>query len=115
MPQVRRSGKSDWEDISWNQALNKIARKVKETRNRGFAHLDDQWRVVNRCENIVFVGGVTETNEFCWTVVQTMVALRATRRENVARTWHGPSVSSLGGTFGRGARRRDCIFTRKGI
>ncbi len=26
-PQVRRPGKSDWEDISWNQALDEIARK----------------------------------------------------------------------------------------
>jgi formate dehydrogenase major subunit len=35
-PQVRRPGKSDWEDISWNQALDEVARKVKDTRDRGF-------------------------------------------------------------------------------
>lgn len=29
-PKVRRPGKSDWEDIAWNQALDEIARKVKE-------------------------------------------------------------------------------------
>ncbi len=85
-PQVRRPGKSDWEDISWNQALDEIARKVKDTRDRGFVHLDDQGRVVNRCDNIAFGGGATDTNEFCWTVVKTMAALGVVRHENVART-----------------------------
>lgn len=85
-PQVRRPGKSDWEDISWNQALDEIARKVKDTRDRGFVDLDDQGRVVNRCENIAFAGGATDTNEFCWTVVKTMAALGVVRHENVART-----------------------------
>ena len=64
-PQVRRPGKSDWEDISWNQALDEITRKVKTTRDSGFMHLDEQGRVVNRCENIAFLGGATDTNEFC--------------------------------------------------
>ena len=85
-PQVRRPGKSDWEDISWNQALDEIARKVKDTRDRGFVDLDDQGRLVNRCENIAFAGGATDTNEFCWTVVKTMAALGVVRHENVART-----------------------------
>jgi formate dehydrogenase major subunit len=85
-PQVRRPGKSDWEDISWDQALNEIARRVKDTRDKGFMHVDSQGRTVNRCENIAFGGGATDTNEFCWTVVKTMAALGVVRHENVART-----------------------------
>src|SRR6266403_1919871 len=65
-------------------ALDEIARKVKDTRDRGFVHLDDQGRVVNRCENIAFAGGATDTNELCWTVVKTMAALGVVRHENVA-------------------------------
>ena len=41
---------------------------------------------MNRCENIAFGGGATDTNEFCWTVVKTMAALGVVRHENVART-----------------------------
>lgn len=84
-PQVRRPGKSDWEDISWDQALHEIARRVKDTRDSGFMHLDEQGRVVNRCGNIAFAGGATDTNEFCWTIVKTMTALGVIRHENVAR------------------------------
>lgn len=85
-PQVRRPGKSDWEDISWDKALNEIALKVKATRDSGFVRMDEHGRVVNRCENIAFLGGATDTNEFCWTVVKTMAALGVVRHENVART-----------------------------
>src|SRR5260370_4792450 len=73
-PQVRRPGKSDWEDISCNQPLDEIARKVKDTRDRGFVDLDHQWRLGNRCGDITFAGGATDTNEFCWTVVRTTAA-----------------------------------------
>jgi formate dehydrogenase major subunit len=85
-PQVRRPGTSDWEDISWDQALNEISRKVKTARDSKFVHVDDQGRVVNRCESIAFLGGATDTNEFGWTVVKTMAALGVVRHENVART-----------------------------
>jgi formate dehydrogenase major subunit len=85
-PQVRRPGSSKWDDISWDKVLDEIARKVKDTRDKGFVHADEQGRTVNRCENIMFAGGATDTNEFCWTVVKTMAALGVVRHENVART-----------------------------
>src|SRR5258705_12689854 len=84
-PQVRRAGKSDWEDISWNQALDEIARKVKDTRDRGFVVLDDQGRVVDRCENIGGDGGAAGTNVVGWTVGKTMAGLRAGGDENAGR------------------------------
>jgi formate dehydrogenase major subunit len=85
-PQVRRPGRSEWEDISWDKALDEIARRVKDTRDKGFLRVDDQGRTVNRCENIAFGGGATDTNEFCWTVVKTMAAMGVVRHDNVART-----------------------------
>jgi len=33
MPQVRRPGGKDWEDISWEQAYAEIAQRVKKTRD----------------------------------------------------------------------------------
>ena len=35
-PQVRRPGGTDWEDISWDNALNEIAQRVKKTRDETF-------------------------------------------------------------------------------
>src|SRR5262245_4946726 len=62
-PQVRRPGSDRWEEISWDDAINEIARKVKETRDATFVEKDNQGRTVNRCEGIAFTGGCTETNE----------------------------------------------------
>src|ERR1700690_4592762 len=35
-PQVRRPGGTEWEDISWDQAIAEIAQKVKQTRDETF-------------------------------------------------------------------------------
>jgi formate dehydrogenase major subunit len=35
-PQVRRPGGTDWEDISWDDALDEIAARVKKTRDETF-------------------------------------------------------------------------------
>src|SRR5262245_61973562 len=63
-PQVRRPGSDRWDDISWDQALDEITRRVKKTRDDTFVERDDHGRVVNRCEGIAFTGGCTDTNEF---------------------------------------------------
>src|SRR5438105_14571576 len=49
-PQVRRPGATDWEDISWEDAYNEIAQKVKKTRDDAFIEKDAQGHTVNRCE-----------------------------------------------------------------
>jgi formate dehydrogenase major subunit len=41
-PQVRRPGGTNWEDISWDDALNEIAAKVKKTRDETFIETDAQ-------------------------------------------------------------------------
>src|SRR5438477_102930 len=62
-PQVRRPGSDRFEDISWNTAVDEIARWVKKTRDATFTATDAQGRVVNRCEGIAWTGGCTDTNE----------------------------------------------------
>src|SRR5438034_8313074 len=49
-PQVRRPGATDWEDISWGDALNEIAEKVKKTRDDTFSEQDAAGHTVNRLE-----------------------------------------------------------------
>jgi formate dehydrogenase major subunit len=84
-PQVRRPGSDHWEDIGWDQALDEISRKVKQTRDATFVPRDAQGRIVNRCEGIAFTGGCTDTNEFNYLVVKTMRSLGVCYLENQAR------------------------------
>ena len=84
-PQVRRPGKTEWEDISWPDAINEIARKVKDTRDATLVEKDADGNTVNRCTGIAFTGGCTDTNEFNWLVVKSMRGLGLVYLENQAR------------------------------
>lgn len=84
-PQVRRPGSTEWEDISWDAAIDEIARRVKKTRDESFVERDVQGRTVNRCEGIAFTGGCTDTNEFNFLAVKTMRSLGVCYLENQAR------------------------------
>jgi len=84
-PEVRRPGSDRWEDISWDQAIDEIAERVKKTRDATFIEKDQNGRTVNRCEGIAFTGGCTDTNEFNYLVVKTMRSLGVVYLENQAR------------------------------
>jgi formate dehydrogenase major subunit len=84
-PQVRRPGGTDWEDISWDQALDEVAAWTKKTRDETFVEKDANGKTVNRCEGIAFTGGCTDTNEFNYLVVKSMRSLGVCYLENQAR------------------------------
>src|SRR5579859_2881144 len=84
-PQVRRPGGTDWEDISWDTALNEIASRVKKLRDDTFIEKDAAGHTVNRLESIAWTGGCTDTNEFNYLVVKTMRSLGVVHLENQAR------------------------------
>ena len=84
-PQVRRPGSDRWEDISWDDAVNEIARRVKQTRDETFIGQDAEGYTVNRCEGIGWSGGCTDTNEFNYLAVKTMRSLGVCYFETQAR------------------------------
>jgi len=84
-PQVRRPGGTNWEDISWDKALDEIAAWTKKSRDETFVEKDANGRTVNRCEGIAFTGGCTDTNEFNYLVVKSMRSLGVCYLENQAR------------------------------
>ena len=84
-PQVRRPGATDWEDISWNDALNEIARWTKKTRDDTFVEKDAKGNTVNRCEGMAFIGGCTDTNELNYLAVKSMRSMGVCYLENQAR------------------------------
>ena len=84
-PQVRRPGGTQWEDISWDQAITEIAQWTKKTRDATFVEQDAQGRTVNRLETVAFTGGCTDTNEFNYLAVKAMRSLGVVGLENQAR------------------------------
>lgn len=64
VPRVRRPGSDRWEEISWDDATSRIARLIKDTRDRSFVARNAQGRVVNRNPGMAMIGGCTDTNEF---------------------------------------------------
>ena len=84
-PQVRRPGSDHWDDISWNDAINEIARLVKKTRDESFIEKDAQGRTANRVETIGWIGGCTDTNEFNYLAGKFMRSMGACYYETQAR------------------------------
>jgi len=55
-----------WEEKNWDWALERIARLVKDTRDRGFVSRNAKGELVNRCETIAHLGSSNVDNEECW-------------------------------------------------
>jgi formate dehydrogenase major subunit len=85
VPQVRRPGSDHWEEISWNEAITKIARHIKNTRDRTFVAKNARGQVVNRTPGIAVIGGCTDTNEFNWLQDKVMESLGVVYRDSQAR------------------------------
>ena len=62
-PMYREPGATEWKKVSWDFALDKLARNVKASRDRTFVTNDADGNVVNRCEGIAFAGGAAFSSE----------------------------------------------------
>ena len=81
----RRPGGTDWEEKSWDWALDTIARRMKDTRDFAFIEKDSQSRVVNRSESIACLGGSALDNEECYLLVKLARAMGMVYIEHHAR------------------------------
>ena len=64
-----RAPKSDkWEEKDWDWTLKRIARLVKDTRDKDFITHNDKGELVNRVETIGHYGSSNIGNEECWTL-----------------------------------------------
>ncbi len=84
-PKVRRPGKSDWEDISWEKAIEEIAMKVKKTRDDSYETKDEAGVTVNRCESIASFGAAALDNEEGYALQKLCRGLGLTYIEHQAR------------------------------
>lgn len=84
-PKVRRPGSNQWEAISWNDAITRIARHIKTTRDRSFVIRNAKGQVVNRNPGIAMIGGCTDTNEFNFLQWKAITAFGVPYRDTQAR------------------------------
>jgi formate dehydrogenase major subunit len=74
VPMYRAPGSDKWQEISWDEALNKIAAKVKQVRDTNWIATEkdkdkDGNEVqfdVRRTDAMAFLGGAQNTNEECY-------------------------------------------------
>lgn len=84
-PLYRAPYAKEWQEVSWEWALDRIARLVKETRDATFVQKNDKGQVVNRCEGIAHVGSAALDNEECYILQKLMRALGLFWIEHQAR------------------------------
>ena len=84
-PMVRRPGSSEWEDISWEDAIKEIARKVKDTRDASFVEKDESGLTVNYTPAIASLGGSQQDSEEEYLILKAMRSLGVIAIDNQAR------------------------------
>ena len=68
-PRYRAPGSDHWEDISWEDAIARVAQKIRKTRDATWIatdKVDGKEVPVNRTDAIGFLGGAQNTNEECY-------------------------------------------------
>jgi len=80
----RAPGSSQWEEKSWSWAIERIATRVKETRDQYWIENDSAGRA-NRTEAIACLGGAALDNEECYLYSKLARALGIVYVEHQAR------------------------------
>lgn len=68
-PLYRAPGSNNWEEISWENAVERVAEKIRKTRDETWIATEKLGAVdvpVNRTDAIAFMGGAQNTNEECY-------------------------------------------------
>ena len=86
----RAPGSDRFEEKSWDWALDRIAKLMKETRDKSFKHKelnkkDNKEYIVNRTEGMAFFGGAGLDNEECYLWSKFARAMGVAQLEHQAR------------------------------
>jgi formate dehydrogenase major subunit len=84
-PLYRAPGADKFKRVSWEFTLDKLARRIKDSRDRTFVAKDDEGNVVNRTEGIAFAGGAAFSNEEGYIAAKLMRGLGLIYLEQQAR------------------------------
>jgi formate dehydrogenase major subunit len=84
-PLYRAPGATEWTQVSWDFALDRLAQNIKSSRDRTFVATDANGNVVNRTEGIAFAGGAAFSSEEGYFATKVMRGLGAIYLEQQAR------------------------------
>ncbi len=84
-PRYRAPGSSEWQDISWEAAFDKIARTLKDDRDQNFIAKNAEGQVVNRWLTAGFLAASGSTNETGWLTYKTVRSMGILAFDNQAR------------------------------
>jgi len=88
VPRYRAAGSDHWEEITWDAAIDKIAQKLRKTRDESWIATEEVGGVevpVNRTDAIAFMGGAQNTTEECYLFQKAMRLLGLGYVEHQAR------------------------------
>lgn len=84
-PLYRAPGAKDWTPMSWDDAIPRMAKLIKASRDKAFEAKDAEGRTVNRLSNIALIGGCTDTNEINYLLSKFRFGLGILPYENQSR------------------------------
>jgi formate dehydrogenase major subunit len=88
VPRYRAPGSDTWVELSWKDAAEKVARKIKQTRDEHWIATEkvgDKDVAVNRTDAMAFLGGAQNTNEECYLIQKAARLLGTAFVEHQAR------------------------------
>jgi len=84
-PEVREAYSNEWKRISWEEAFSRIARHMKDDRDKNFETHDEEGRLVNRWLTTSMVAASACTNETAYLTQKITRALGILQLDNQAR------------------------------
>ena len=84
-PLYRAPGSDRWQEITWDEMLDRLAQRIKESRDATFIAQDANGNTVNRCEGIAFAGGAAFSSEEGYFATKVMRGLGTVFIEQQAR------------------------------
>jgi formate dehydrogenase major subunit len=84
-PLYRAPSSEKWEEISWDAMLDRLAQRIKDSRDATFVAQDGNGNLVNRCEGIAFAGGAAFSSEEGYFAAKVMRTLGVVHIEQQAR------------------------------
>lgn len=85
VPRYRAPGSDKWEEVSWDFALDKLARHIKDDRDANFVEKNEAGVTVNRWTSMGFLAASGGTNETGWLTYKTIRSFGVLPFDNQAR------------------------------
>lgn len=108
-PEYRAPGSDKWQRIGWDDAINRIARLMKDDRDANFIEKNAQGVTVNRWSTTGMLCSSAASNETGILDGKFARGLGMVAIDCQARLCHGPTVAALAPTFGRGAMTNNWV------